>query len=113
MAMSIKKLSTTDGSRSTVMLVCGVISFLIALAVAVMAWTVWHEVGVEMGPTRTLAVTVGSIVGVLLAGGTGIWALTAVNRFSGRDAIKCIAGYVLNAIALAIIGAFAIIIFYL
>ena len=113
MAMSIKKLFATDGSRSTVMLVCGVLSLLAALAVAAMVWTAWREVGVEMGPNRTLAVAVGSIVGVLLAGGTGIWALTAVNRLSGPDATKCIAGYVLNAIALAIIGAFALINFYL
>ena len=50
-----------------------------------------------------------SVVGVLVSASTGIWALTIVNKLSGRNAVKCILGYLMDASALAIIGTFLII----
>lgn len=111
--MGIKQLFATDESRSTVMLVSGFVSLLAALAVAWAVWKAWGGIGVLMGPRRTAGVIICSIVGVLLAGSSGIWALTAVNRLSGRNALKCVLGYLLDASALAIIGAFVMIIYYL
>ena len=113
MAMGIKKLFATDESRSTVMLISGAVSLLAALAVAVAVWQSWKDIGVLLGPRRTAGVIICSVIGVLLAGSSGIWALTAINRLTGRNALKCVLGYLLDASALAIIVAFVIIIYYL
>ncbi len=109
MATGIKKLFATDESRSMVMLISGAVSLLAALAVAVAVWQSWEDIGILLGPRRTVGVIICSVVGVLLAGSSGIWALTAVNRLTGRNALKCVLGYLLDASALAIILAFAII----
>ena len=111
--MGIKKWFATDESRSTVMLISGILSLLAALAVAVAVWQAWEDIGVLMGQRRTAGVIICSVVGVLLATSTGIWALTVVNRLTGRNALKCVLGYLLDASALAIIGAFVIIVYYL
>ena len=95
------------------MLIGGFVSLLAALAVAVAVWQAWGSVGIILGPRRTIGVVVCSIIGGLLAISAGIWALTAVNRLSGSNATKCILGYLMDALALAIIGAFVIIIYYL
>ena len=113
MAMSIKKLFATAESRSSVMLISGIVSLLAALAVAVAVWQEWSDVGVLLGPKRLVGVIVCSVVGILLAGSTGIWALIAVNRLSGRNALKCTIGCLLDALALAIIVAFFIVAFSL
>ena len=113
MAMGIKKLFATDESRSTVMLIGGVLSLLAALAVAVAVRQAWGSIGIQLGPKRTIGVVVCSVIGVLLAVYTGIWALTSVNRLSGSNAIKCVLGYLMDALALAIIVAFVIIIYFL
>ena len=109
MFTGIKKLFATDESRSSVMFVSGVLSLLAALAVAAAIWQRWSDVGVLLGPRSFPAVVLGSVVGILLACSSGIWALTFVNRLSGHNAIKCILGYLLGALALAIIGAFLVI----
>ena len=109
MATRIKKLFATDESRSNVMFVSGIISLLAALAVAAAIWQAWSDVGVRMGPRRFPAVVIGSVIGILLACSSGIWALTAVNRLTGNNALKCVLGYLLDALALAIIGAFVVI----
>ena len=113
MAIDIKKLFATDESRTTVMLVGGIVSLLAALAVAVAVWQEWGSFGVVLGPKRFAGVVICSIIGILLAASSGIWALTAVDRLAGRNALKCVMGYLLDALALAIIVAFAIIIHYL
>ena len=113
MAMSIKKLFATAESRSRVMLISGLISLLAALAVAVAVWQSWSDIGVLLGPRRLIGVIVCSVVGILLAGSTGIWALIAVNQLSGPNALKCTIGYLLDALALAIIAAFVIVAFFL
>jgi len=113
MAMSIKKLFATGESRSSVMFISSIVSLLAALAVAVAIWQAWSDVGVLLGPKRLVGVIVCSVVGILLAGSTGIWALLAVNKLSGRAALKCTIGYLLDALALAIIVAFVIIAFSL
>ena len=111
--MSIKKLFATDESRTTVMFACGVVSFLAALAVAWVVSRSWKDIGVLMGPRSMAGFIICSIVGVLLAGSSGIWSLTVVNRLTGRNALKCVLGYLLDASALAIIVAFVIIFHYL
>ena len=113
MAMGIKKLFATDESRSNVMLISGIVSLLAALAVAVAIWQQWDEAGVMLGPRRLIGVIVCSVIGVLLACSTGIWALLAVNKLEGRNALKCTLGYLLDALALAIILAFVIIAYFL
>ena len=113
MAISIKNLFATAESRSSVMFISGIVSLLAALAVAVAVWQAWSDVGVLLGPKRLAGVVVCSVVGILLAGGTGIWALIAVDKLSGRDALKCTLGYLLDALALAIIIAFVIVAFSL
>ena len=113
MAINIKKLFATDESRSTVMLISGIVSLLAALAVAVVIWQRWQDIGVILGPRSFPAVVVCSVVGVLLAGSSGIWALMSVNRLSGPNAVKCIVGYLMDALALGIIAAFIIIAYYL
>jgi len=109
MAMNIKKLLATDESRSTVIFAGGAVSLLAALAVAGAVWQAWGEIGIIMGPRRSVGVWICSLVGILVAASTGIWALTMVNRLSGSSAVKCILGYLLDASALAIIGTFLII----
>ena len=113
MAIGIKKLFATDESRTTVMLFSGIVSLLAALAVAGAVWQAWGSVGVILGTGRIIGIVICSVIGVLLAGSTGIWALTAINRLTGRNALKCVLGYLLDALALAIIGAFVIIVYYL
>ena len=113
MAMGIKKWFATDESRSTVMLISGILSLLAALAMAVAIWQRWYDTGILLGLRSLIGVIVCSVVGVLLAASTGIWALTMVNRLTGRNALKCVLGYLLDASALAIIGAFVIIVYYL
>ena len=111
--MGIKKLFATAESRSSIMLISGIVSLLAALAMAVAVWQRWDETGVRLGPKSLIGVIVCSVVGVLLAGSTGIWALLTVNKLEGRNATKCTAGYLLDALALAIIIAFVIIAYYL
>ena len=113
MAKIIKKLFATDESRSTVMLISGLVSLLAALAVAVAVWQKWEDTGVTLGPRRFPAVVACSIFGILLACSSGIWALVSVNRLSGPNAVKCILGYLMDALALGIIAAFVIIAHYL
>ena len=113
MAMNIKKLLATDESRSTVIFAGGAASLLAALAVAGAIWQAWGEIGIIMGPRRSAGVMLCALVGILLSVGTGIWALTMVNRLSGSSAVKCILGYLLDASALAIIGTFLVILYYL
>ena len=111
--MGIKKLFATDESRTTIMLIGGVVSLLAALAMAVAIWQRWNDTGILLGPKSLIGVIVCSVVGVLLAVSTGIWALTAVNQLTGRNAMKCILGYLMDASALAIIGAFGFIAHFL
>lgn len=113
MARVNRQLFATDESRSTVILVSGSVSLLAALAAAAAVWQAWGDIGVVMGPNRTLAITVCEILGTLLAVSTGIWAVVLVNRLTGRNALKCVLGYFLDAVALAIIGACVLIVFYL
>ena len=113
MAMGIKKLFATAESRSSIMLISGIVSLLAALAVAVAVWQRWDDTGVVLGTRRIVGIVICSVVGLLLAGSTGIWALLTVNKLEGRNATKCTAGYLLDALALAIIIAFVIIAYYL
>ena len=113
MAINIKKIFASDESRSTIMFFSGVLSLLAASAVAVAVWQVWVDIGVMLGPRRRAGVVICSIIGVLLACSSAIWALTVVNRLTGRNLLKCVLGYLLDAVALAVILAFVIIAYYL
>lgn len=109
MAAFIKKLMATPESRSTLMLTGGILVFLDALGVAVLVMTHWKDTGVIMGRSLPVAL-VASAGGIALATACGIWSLAAVNRFEGKSSTKCTIGYLLDAAALAILGAFLLII---
>jgi len=113
MAMNVKQLLTTPDSATSLMLICGVLSLLASLAVAAVIWMHWNDLGVLLGPKSLLVVIPFSVVGISLAAISGLWALLSVEKFTGSNSTKCAAGFLLNALAMAIFGAFLIIAFLL
>ena len=113
MAANFKKLFTTPKSSSSIMFLCGVFSFLASLAVAGAVWRGWKELGVDLGPKSLVGVIICSLVGFLLAIGSGLWALASVQKLEGRNALKCTIGYLLDAVALSLLMAFIAIAYFL
>ncbi len=112
MAMNIKKLFASPESRSSVMLVGGILSLLGSLAVAVFVWSRWGELGVVIGPNGWIGIVIVSVGTVALAVASGIWALRKINNLSGSDSVKCTIGCVLDALALAVLMAFVMVAYY-
>ena len=109
MADLIKKFLGTPEKRASLMLLAGIMSFAAALLVAVTVLLYWQEAGLVMGRSLIVVVVVAAL-GIVLAMAAGIWSLSAINRFEGSNALKCTVGYLLDAGALAVIGAFLLII---
>ncbi len=113
MAMNIKKLFASPESRSSVMLVGGILSLLGALVVATVIWQRWYELGVHLGTKSLPAVIIVSLGTTVLAVGTGIWALREINSLSGPSSVKCTIAALINAVALAILMAFVMVAYFL
>ncbi len=109
MAMNIKKLFATDKSRSGAMLLGGVLSFIGALLVAGFVWQRWGELGVMIGPNGWVGLIVVSLLSFALAAAVGIGALIHVDKLEGSSAFKCIVGFLLSALAAALLIAFLLI----
>ena len=112
MAMNIKKLSASPESSSSLMIVAGVLSLLGSLVVAVFVWRRWNELGVQIGTNGWIAIAINSVGTVALAVASGIWALRKINSLSGSDSVKCIIGFMLDALALAVFMAFVMVAYY-
>lgn len=113
MAINIKKFFATAESRSMVMLASGVLSLLAAVAVAVVIWQRWFDIGVVLRTKAFILVATGSAFVFIVAGTTGIWALTAINKLDGPNAVKFTVGYIMDAVALAVVIAFLMIAVFL
>ncbi len=109
MAKSIKKLLAEPEYRCSVMVVCAAAAVLSSLAVAGFVWWRWDDLGVVIGPNGWLGIAVASLVTVVLACGSGIWALREMNKLRGRNSLKCTVCCLLDALALAILMAFVIV----
>ena len=113
MAMNIKKLFATPESRSSLMLIGGILSLLGSLVVATFVWRRWGELGVIIGSRGWIGVAIISIATIVLAVATGIWALHQINSLTGPRSIKCTIASLLNALALAILMAFLMVAYFL
>lgn len=108
MADLIKKFLGTADKRASLMLLGGILSFAAALLVALAVLTHWVPGGVKMGRMLPITLLIAG-GGIVVAMADGIWSLSAINRFEGSNALKCTVGYLLDAGALAVIGAFLVI----
>lgn len=113
MAMNIKKLFASPESSCSLMLIAGVLSLLGSLTVAVVIWKRWGDIGVLLGPRAWAGVVIVSLVTIVLAAASGIWALRQINSLTGPTAVKCTIACLIDAVALAILMAFLITAFYL
>ena len=113
MAANLKKLFTNPASSSSLMLLCGIVAVLGALAVSVVIFQRWDELGVRLGSKSLVGIILCSVVGFLLAGGSGIWALLSVDKLEGFNSLKCTVAFLLDAVALALLMAFIAIAYYL
>ena len=113
MAMNIKKLFASPESRSSVMLVGGILSLLGSLVLATFVWLRWGELGVVLGPRGWLGLAIVSSGTIVLALGTGIWALREINSLTGPSSVKCTIAFLLDAVALAILMAFMMVAYFL
>ncbi len=114
MAMNIKKLFASPESRSSVMLVGGILSLLGALVVAAFIWLRWdNELGVFLSPRGWAGIIIVSLGTTVLAVGTGIWALHQINSLSGPSSVKCTIAALIDAVALAILMAFVMVAYFL
>ena len=113
MAMNIKSLFATPESRTSLMLISGILSLLGSLAVAIVIWQRWNETGVQLGPKRFSGVIIVSIVTTALAAASGIWALREVDSLTGPSSVKCSIAVLFDALALAILMAFVIVAYFL
>ncbi len=113
MAMNIKKLFASPESRSSLMLIGGILSLLGSLVVATFVWRRWGELGVLLGPRGWIGLAIISIGTIVLALATGIWALHQINSLTGPSAVKCTIASLLNALALAILMAFVMVAYFL
>ena len=109
MAMNIKKLFATDASRSSAMLLGGVLSLAAAALIAGFVWRRWGELGVRIGPNGWIALIVVSLLSFALAAAVGIGALIHVNKLEGSSAFKCIVGFLLSAVAVGLLIGFLLI----
>ena len=109
MALNIKKLFATDESRSRAMLLGGLLSFIGASLIAGFIWRRWGELGVIIGPNGWVALTIVSLLSFALAAAVGIGALIHVNKLEGGNAFRCTLGYLLAAVAVALLMAFLLI----
>ena len=114
MPINLRKLFRNPESSSLVMLICGLLSVLASLAVAVVVWQRWDAgLGINLGPKALLAVIILSSLGLLLALASGIWALQSVEKLTGSNGLKCTIAYLLDAVAVAVLIGFIIVTFFL
>ena len=114
MARRTKKPPISPESSTSMMLIGSIIALLGSLAVAAIIWQRWGDIGVHLGRTRSLpAVIIGSLVTVILAVASGSWALYKINSLTGPTAVKCTIACLIDALALAILIAFLMVIYHL
>ncbi len=94
------------------MFIGGIAALLGSSAIAVFVWRRWDELGVTIGPRGWTALIPISLVTAALAVASGSWALYKINSLTGSTAVKCILACLFDALALAILVAFVIVIYY-
>ena len=113
MAKWTKKSSISTESSTSMMLIGGITSLLGSLVVAALIWQRWDDIGVHLGPKSLPAVIIGSLVTTILAVASGSWALYKINSLTGPTAVKCIIACLIDALALAILIAFLMVVYHL